>query len=425
VFLFMLSAGDYDPYKKHEGVAQFIRERLRPEDLVSVMSLGRLSPITDDHERIAKIVDRLKRPMPLEYRDLQRAVNRERWARSVEEERFADNWMEPGSAGTGFFRGIVPLLLGSRPEQQNVDAKFLPWFVRAEMYDSLKVLVGIEYLRTISGEKHIVVLTPGFNPPIHFTNQGVGLFFRTQADDMRLAAEANNAGIAIDMIQPSDAPEAVMSGKNVSEYSGGQFSSLRSAPQQLTRIDEGTRNGYIIGYMPSNPELDGQYRDIKITVNRRDVTVVYRHGYTAAADPPRVDPREILTRQRLNDAAAGISDTNDIGLKVQAAAVPGPSPQLRVNLTIDIRELPLSEKSGKWDTDLDLLILCGDKKRQEVCRLDQRTTLSLSQAQYEQAKLSGVPYSTTVPVIGPAALLKVIVYHFDSDRMGVFTINIK
>ena len=294
-----------------------------------------------------------------------------------------------------------------------------------QMYDSLRVLAGIQYLRTIPGEKHIVVLTPGFNPPFSFTNEGVGLFLRSPADDMRLATEANNAGIAIDMIQPSDAPGAVMSGKNVAEYSGGQFSSLRSAPQQLTRIDEGTRNGYIIGYMPSNPELDGKYRDINVTVNRKDVTVVYRHGYTAAADPPRVDPREIVTQQRLNDAAAGISDMNDIGLKVQATMVPGPTPQLQVNLNIDIRELPLSGNSGKWETDLDLLILCGDKKRQAVCRLDQRATLSLSQAQYEQAKLSGVPYSTAVPLTGPATLVKVIVYHFDSDRIGVFTMNIK
>lgn len=426
VFLFLIGAGEFDPYHKHDGVAQFIRQRLRPQDLVGVMSLGRLSPMTLDHERIAAIVDRLKRPMPKEYFDLQRKANKdERSTKGIDEERFADNWMEPGSGGTGFFRSIVPLLFGSTPEQENVDANFLKWSTRAEIYDSLLVLAGIEYLRTIPGEKHIVDLFPGFNPPIHYENQGVGLFFRSADDDNRLATAANNAGVAIDMVQPSDAVGSVMSGENIAQYSGGLFSSLHSAPQQLTRIDEATRNGYIIGYTPSNPELDGKYRGINVTVNRKDATVVYRHGYTADPNPSRVDPREVVTRQRLNGAAAGISDTNDIGLKVQAIAVPGPTPQLRVTLSIDIKELPLSQTSGKWQTDLDVRILCGDKKHQEVCRLDQRATVSLSQAQYDQAKVGGVPYSTAVPLTGAAALVKVIVYHFDSDRIGVFTTNVK
>jgi VWFA-related protein len=425
VFLFILGAGDRDPYKKHEGVAQFIRERLRPQDLVGVMSLGRLSPMTGDHERIAAIVDRLKRPMPLEYRELQREVKLERWARSVEEERFADNWMEPGSAETGLFRSIVPLILGSTAERQNAETTFVPWFVRANMYDSLKVVAGVAYLRAIPGDKHIVVLTPGFNPPFTFGNEGVGLFLRTTEDDKRLAAHANNAGVAIDIIQLSGMAESVMSSKNVAEYSGGQFSSLRIAAQQLARIDEGTRNGYIIGYVPSKPELDGKYRDITVTVNRKDATVVYRRGYTAAAESPPIDPRGVFTRQRLRDAAAGISDVNDIGLKVQAATVSGPGSQVRVTLNIDIKGVPLSAKPDKWEADFDLLILCGDKKRQVVCRLDQRMTLSLSQAQYDQVKLSGVPYSAVLPVTGLVTLVKVIVYHFDSDRIGVFTMNVR
>jgi VWFA-related protein len=425
VFLFIIGAGDRDPYKKHDGVAQFIRERLRPEDLVSVMSLGRVSPVTTDHERIAAIIDRLKRPMPLEYTALQRSVNRERWARSVEEERFADNWMEPGSAEIGFFRSTVPLLLGSAAEQQNVDAKFVPWFVRAEVYDSLKVVAGIEYLRAVPGDKHIVALTPGFDPPFTFRNEGVGLFLRAAEDDKKLATYANNAGVAIDIIQLSGMAGAVMSSENVAEYSGGQFSSLRIAAQQLTRIDEGTRNGYIVGYIPSTDELDGKYRDIKVTANRKDVTVVYRHGYTAAVESPPIDPREIFTRQRLRDAAAGASDVNDIRLKVQAAMLPGPTPQVRVNLNIDLTGVSLLEKAGKRETDLDVLILCANQEREVVGRLDQRMTLSLNQTQFDQVRQGGVPYSTTLPVTGPASLLKVIVYQFYSDRIGVFTMNLK
>jgi len=54
-----------------------------------------------------------------------------------------------------------------------------------------------------------------------------------------------------------------------------------------------------------------------------------------------------------------------------------------------------------------------------------RATLSLSQAQYDQAKVSGVPHLLVVPLTGSATLVRVIVYHFDSDRSGVFTTNVK
>jgi hypothetical protein len=352
----------------------------------------------------------------------QRTAKTDQSARSVEAERYADNWMEPGSADTGFFRSTVTFALGSAQEGQNVSA-FFPWYSRVIWFDSLKVVAGIEYLRPIPGDKHLVVLTSGFDIPIKLRHEGVGLFLRSEGEDKRLAAHANNAGVALDVIQTNDI--RTTSSANLAEYSGGQFSSLRIAAEQLARIDEGTRNGYIVGYMPSNPELDGKYRDIKITVNRKGVTVVYRHGYTAATDPPPIDAREVFTHQRLRDAAAGTSDVNDIVLKVHAATVPGAAPQVRVDLNIDINPVPLSEKDGRRETDFDLLILCADKKHDVIGRLDQRMTLGLNQAQYDQVKLSGVPYSTSIPVTGPAAVVKVIVYHFDSDRIGVFTIKIK
>jgi VWFA-related protein len=429
VFLFILNAGDFGPYKQHDATVDFIRRRLRPEDVVGILSLGRLSPMTTDHERIAAIVDRLRRTMPLEYRDLLGMKNIDRWGETPEAQRYADNFMEPGSADTGFFRSAVPLLLSQSQYRQNINDTTLPWHVRLSMHDALKVVAGIEYLRSVSGDKHIVIVTRGFDPPFRLGNEGTGLYLRSAEDDRRLATHANDAGVAVDIIQTTGSDggtSSVISSETVAGYSGGQFSSLRVASQQLARIDEGTRNGYIIGYVPLKSTLDGKYRDIKVTVNRKDVTVVYRHGYTATAEPEHLDPREVVTRQRLRDAAAGATDLNDIRLDVVAAREDADAkPHMRVAVNIDITTLPLAENAGKWEGDLDMLILCGDRKQEVVCRLDQRMTLSMTQAKYDQARASGVPYSTTIPVSGQATLVKVIVYHFESDRIGVVTMKLK
>lgn len=83
---------------------------------------------------------------------------------------------------------------------------------------------------------------------------------------------------------------STMSGQATARESGGLFASVRTAEQQLSRLDAVTRSGYLLGYVPSNPNMDGKYRQIEIKVDRKDVTLVYRRGYTARPDPPPVDP---------------------------------------------------------------------------------------------------------------------------------------
>src|SRR5688572_17460175 len=105
---------------------------------------------------------------------------------------------------------------------------------------------------------------------------------------------------------------SIMSSQNVAEHSGGHFSGNRTAEQQLQRIDDASRNAYVIGYVPANPTLDGKYRNIRIAVNRKDVTVVYRQGYTANAAPEPISSRDVYTRSRMRDAAIGNTDLTDI-----------------------------------------------------------------------------------------------------------------
>ena len=55
-----------------------------------------------------------------------------------------------------------------------------------------------------------------------------------------------------------------MSSQLVAKESGGQFTSLRTAAEQLDGIDAATRHGYVIGHVPANPNRDGKYRKVEI-----------------------------------------------------------------------------------------------------------------------------------------------------------------
>ncbi len=63
IFLFILNTGHFGtegPVKPLEGTIRFIREQLRPQDLVAVMALNRATDLTTNHEQVAQVVERLR-----------------------------------------------------------------------------------------------------------------------------------------------------------------------------------------------------------------------------------------------------------------------------------------------------------------------------------------------------------------------------
>ena len=127
----------------------------------------------------------------------------------------------------------------------------------------------------------------------------------------------------------------------------------------------------------------------------------------------------------MRDAAAGMTDLIDIRVGIKASTTrAGGEGDVQAELTIDVSQLPLTESDGKWEGFLDLMILCGNKKQDVVGKDIQRMKLSMTPAMYERAKAGGVPYSTRIAVSEPATVVKAIVYHSDSDRLGTATATI-
>jgi len=74
--------------------------------------------------------------------------------------------------------------------------------------------------------------------------------------------------------------------EELAEQSGGReypVTSLDELPSISARIGNQLRNQYLVGYSPANPERDGKYRIIKLTVTPQgaipDLRIYYRHGY--------------------------------------------------------------------------------------------------------------------------------------------------
>lgn len=104
---------------------------------------------------------------------------------------------------------------------------------------------------------------------------------------------------------------------------------------------------------------------------------------------------------------------------MEAAEVDAAGKNVRVSLVIDGSRLSLEKQDGRWTGEIDLVVLVGTREQKVTGTIKQRMTLGMDDARYAQATTTGIPYTLTIPVTERSASVKVMVYEFASDKMGV------
>ena len=245
-----------------------------------------------------------------------------------------------------------------------------------------------------------------------------------------LAQRASDARVVVNLIATNGTgprSSGDPAGREVAERTGGFYSSLDMATKAVAKIDESTRFSYLLGYTPSNPALDGTFRDVEVTVNRPGVTVRFRHGYFAADEPPPLELEALVKRSRIETALAYDQQAKDIPLTVTVSQLPrmGIEIQTRVELVIDAVPLALALKDGVRTGQLEVQVYCGDAKQTVIGDAGQYVDLSADEATYRLWLQSGIRRIIRVPTSEPPKYVKVVVYDYGSDRIGSAMVTVK
>ena len=485
IFLIVLGRGRLQyPSKGVDAMLHFVRNRLLPQDQVAVLAFNRATDFTTDRGRILEVLERYKRrhenieamfkhqtgglagiygsrdPAP----DLQRDIDaiftgpQGQSARAVtpvplpESDREATRRSVQDVARAEIVASRDKQTLGDTFDLMAGEMVGLPFdaFVSASvqaMQDMGNLYTGIEYLRYLEGEKHILFVTEqGFYTP------------RLEAD-ASLAARANHARVVIDTIQtggidggpsPMDSRSAwdvrptqmsppVVSPayaamdmgrmqvlQSMSNLTGGLSATRQYAQPAVDRIDTATRFGYLLGYQPQNARIDRRYRRITVRVNRPGVTVLFRHGYYADDAPLPIDRRTFMTSRRISAAGQYGSAIPDIRVTLTPTVrkVEGVT-EVSALLNIDASRVAFTAAEGRHVADLDLVIYVADDKERIIKESRHKIDLKLKDENYQRYQREGIPFEVTIRAARPPKYVKVIVYDYAADLLGSSIVKLK
>jgi hypothetical protein len=216
--------------------------------------------------------------------------------------------------------------------------------------------------------------------------------------------------------------------RTLADLTGGRYyaNRLRNAVADMDRIDQATRSGYLIGYYPANPAMDGKYRSITVRVDRPGAAVIYRHGYFARPAAGPFDPEAMMIYSRVASAANYAGEIPDIKLQAAASATTGSAgSSTDLRLTIDPARMSFTKRDGRNVASFELAaFLLGDKDRL-VGQMWKAFDFSFDDARLQLALREGVPMTFTVAVTAAPKRVKVILYDPGADLLGSANIKMK
>lgn len=180
----------------------------------------------------------------------------------------------------------------------------------------------------------------------------------------------------------------------------------------LSRIDEDMRGYYVLTYEPSNQTFDGRFRTIAVKVNRPDVKVRARSGYSALRT---LDAAPVFSFERpLLEMIYSASPPQDFTFQPAVFHFPGPAQASEISI---IAHLPASlvslvedraegaekkkkehDQSKSYVGELGLLALIKDARGLVVRKLSQTYHLTTSTPQGDPVTSSVLSFQRTVPL---------------------------
>ena len=413
-FLIVLGRGRLQPPSKGvDAMLHLVRERLLPQDQVAVLAWNRATPFTTSHDAVLEVLERFKEAHEgIEMRIVL-------WERSIQA------FLNAANLPDDIQRDIDDVFGGPRAVRP-LPVSLDDYLDRTAVFHDITALyLGVEYLRYLAGEKHLVFVS----------EFGVGL--RGVDGDRSLGRRAADARVALNVIHAGGVPfgwsglspepaglgmPQAMTARNLARLTGGSFYHHRfpNASMDVDAMDTASRFQYLLGYYPSDTDWNGKYRKVVVKVNRPDVTVRHRDGYYGRQNLPALDERNLLAYSRIATAVAVRRPITDFAVDIERASVAmsGDRGEVQVDLTIDLARVTFEPLGERHVGAIEVAVFCDTDDDEAVGESWQTIELAYTAARLEEARADGLKHTVRIPVRELPENATVAVYDYGSDLVG-------
>ena len=288
------------------------------------------------------------------------------------------------------------------------------------------------HLAGVPGRKNVVWLSAGF-PFIIGKATPAGRYNDIQADQTRRATQALNTSDAA--LYPVDV-RGLLVGRGsalptlsavhnpieglraAADWTGGRlFYNTNGLSDAIAQAVDDSRRTYVLGYYPSNPDWNGQFRNITVKVARDGVEVRHRPGYLAHA--PVLATKDDRTQAMRKALSAPLEAT---GLPFDV--VPDVTAERAVlRLHVNASDLTLTEADGQLTGEIDVAITQMLEDRRHVPELSSSYPFKVPIADRRRLLATPIQLTRTIHVAPDAAQVRIVIRDSRSSSIGSIFID--
>ena len=208
--------------------------------------------------------------------------------------------------------------------------------------------------------------------------------------------------------------------RELADQSGGRaFYNTNDLTDAIRTATDESKFAYTLGFYPKHGKWDGKYREIKVRVNRPNLQVRFRRGYTASENEP-VDEKQ--STARLQSAIEERLEAAAIGMTAEFTPIQGNETQLMLRLRVNTHDIQLSSASGSYTGAADLLLNILEGKDSVAWRSGKRFTLNLKPETYQRVLREGLTFRVNIPRANEAARLRIGIADASTGAVGTLQI---
>jgi VWFA-related protein len=205
--------------------------------------------------------------------------------------------------------------------------------------------------------------------------------------------------------------------KELADMSGGRaFYDTNDFAGSIRRVIDDSADTYILGCYPDHNKWNGEFREIKVKVDRPGVEVHARKGYFAVAE---TESAAALNAEKLANALRSPLESTDLGFDVQADGVDASGArQLKVKITLDAGQLRFQQQGARWTDNITEAWVEVDAEGRQVGHNLKIINLNPAQPEHDRLLRDGLSFSETIPVEKNAAEVRLVLRDVGNGAIG-------